>query len=58
MRTIIRHALAGLMIMGLAGVATAQKKEFGWHLAAGSRQEDLYGYDPALDSDAARRSLR
>src|ERR1019366_7627433 len=27
MRTVIRHALAGLMIVGLAGVAIAQKKE-------------------------------
>jgi rhamnogalacturonyl hydrolase YesR len=28
MRTLIHYSLAGLMIMGLAGVATAQKKEF------------------------------
>jgi rhamnogalacturonyl hydrolase YesR len=28
MRTLIHHSLAGLMIMGLAGAATAQQKEF------------------------------
>ncbi|MGB7719460.1 MAG: hypothetical protein WBL65_06155 [Bryobacteraceae bacterium] len=28
MRTLIRYSLAGLMIMGLAGVATAGNKEF------------------------------
>ena len=28
MRTLIHHSLAGLMIMGLAGVATAENKEF------------------------------
>ena len=28
MRSLMHHALAGLMILGLAGVATAQKKEF------------------------------
>ena len=28
MRTLIHHSLAGLVIVGLAGVATAQKKEF------------------------------
>ena len=39
MRTIIRHALAGLMIMGLAGVATAQKKEFTNWPAGTSPQE-------------------
>ena len=39
MRTIIRHALAGLMIVGLAGVATAQKKEFTNWPAGTSPQE-------------------
>src|ERR1039458_1797703 len=28
MRTLIHHSLAGFMIIGVAGVATAQKKEF------------------------------
>ena len=28
MRTLIHHWLAGFMIIGVAGVATAQKKEF------------------------------
>jgi hypothetical protein len=28
MRTLIHYSLAGLIIVGLAGVATAQKKEF------------------------------
>jgi rhamnogalacturonyl hydrolase YesR len=28
MRTLIRYSLAGIMILGLAGAATAQKKEF------------------------------
>ena len=39
MRTILRHALAGLMIVGLAGVATAQKKEFTNWPAGTSPQE-------------------
>ena len=39
MGTIIRHALAGLMIVGLAGVATAQKKEFTNWPAGTSPQE-------------------
>jgi rhamnogalacturonyl hydrolase YesR len=39
MRTIVRHALAGFMIVGLAGVATAQKKEFTNWPAGTSPQE-------------------
>jgi rhamnogalacturonyl hydrolase YesR len=39
MRTIIRHALAGFMIVGLARVATAQKKEFTNWPAGTSPQE-------------------
>ena len=39
MRTMIRPALAGLMIVGLAGVATAQKKEFtNWPAGASPRE--------------------
>jgi rhamnogalacturonyl hydrolase YesR len=39
MRTIIRHALAGLIVVGLAGIATAQKKEFTNWPAGTSPQE-------------------
>jgi rhamnogalacturonyl hydrolase YesR len=39
MRTIIHHALAGLMIVGLAGIASAQKKEFTNWPAGTSPQE-------------------
>jgi rhamnogalacturonyl hydrolase YesR len=39
MRTLIRYSLAGLMIMGLAGIATAGKKEFTNWPAGTSPQE-------------------
>jgi unsaturated rhamnogalacturonyl hydrolase len=39
MRTVIRHALAGLVIVGFAGVAIAQKKEFTNWPAGTSPQE-------------------
>ena len=56
MRTLIHHSLAGLMVVGLAGVATAQKKEFtNW--PAGTSPQEIgkkiaTGHAPALDSDA------
>jgi hypothetical protein len=40
MRTLIHRSLAGLMIVGLAGSATAQKKEFtNW--PAGTSPEEI-----------------
>jgi hypothetical protein len=60
MRTSLHRLLAPLMIVGLAGVATAQKKEFTNWPAGTSPQEVgkkiVQGHAAALDSDEDPRS--